>query len=422
MPCKSGNRNLPQLFEEMPVVPEKHVRPRKVLFFAEAVTLAHMARPAVLAGMLDPAEFEVVVARDARYVSLFPDLSVRQIDLYSVSTQEFVSALAKGSPLYGKEVLEHYIEDDLRVIDQEKPDIVVGDFRLSLSVSARLRNIPYVAIANAYWSPYAQLSYTIPEHPLNRILGVGQAEALFRAVRPIIFALHSVPLNRVRKRHGLKTLGLNLNRVYTDSDYVLYADIPSLVDMKDLPANHRYLGAVLWSPAHEYPAWWPDVDDSACNIYLTLGSSGRADLVPAIVDALADMPVKLLVSTAGQRALPLDSPNLFSAEYLPGEAAAGKSKLVICNGGSLTTYQAFSQSVPVLGIAGNLDQHLNMSAIEKRGAGIRLRTDQLRAACVRAAVLSLIEDDTYSTQAERLGEEMAEINVKENFSEFLRSI
>jgi len=395
---------------------------KKVLFFAESVTLAHMARPAVLAGLLRNTEFEAVIARSPRYVSLFPDLPAKQVDIFSISSAEFLEALAKGRPLYSAATIEHYVEEDLRLLDEEKPDVVIGDFRLSLSVSARLRGIPYIAIANAYWSPYSQAPYTIPEHPLTRLLGVLAAEALFKIVRPVVFAMHSMPLNKVRKRHGLKNLGLNLNSVYTDADYVLYADVPSLVEMKNLPDNHQFLGPVLWSPEHKYPDWWQEIDGSRPNIYLTLGSSGRSDLLPVVLDALKDLPVRLFVSTAGRSNLTVSAANIFTADYLPGEAAAGKSSLIICNGGSLTTYQAFSQGVPVLGIAGNLDQNLNMMAIERLGAGKRLRTDALRVEQVRTAVVELLEKDSYTQGAGKIRIDMKEMDIKRSLLGSLRSI
>ena len=121
----------------------------KILFVAEAVTLAHVARPAVLVQALDRDEYEVFFATDPRYNQLFPELSGFRYDIWSISSTEFLNALAKGSPLYSKHTLERYVEDDLKLIDQIKPDLIVGDFRLSLSVSARLRQIPYATISNA---------------------------------------------------------------------------------------------------------------------------------------------------------------------------------------------------------------------------------------------------------------------------------
>jgi UDP:flavonoid glycosyltransferase YjiC (YdhE family) len=397
-------------------------RRKKILFFAEAVTLAHIARPAVLAGVLDEEEFEVVLARDPRYDSLFPDLTIRQQDLYSIPSAAFLDALARGAPLYSADILEKYVEEDLRLIDREKPDIVVGDFRLSLSISARLRDIPYVAIANAHWSPYARPHYVIPEHPMTRLLGVPMADALFRAIRPAAFAMHSLPLNRVRRRYGLSSLGMNLNRVYTDADRILYADVPQLIKMVRLPDSHRFIGPVLWSPEHHYPDWWGALDRQVPTIYLTLGSSGRSDLLPTVVDAIRDMPIQILVSTAGLARGFTPAPNLFIADFLPGDAASRKASLVICNGGSLTTYQALAHSKPVLGIAGNLDQHLNMGGVEQLGAGIRLRTDRLSPGRVRQAVQTLLEEQDYAQCAGVLQKQIGEFDAGSRFTEVLRSV
>ena len=52
---------------------------------------------------------------------------------------------------------------------------------------------------------------------------------------------------------------------------------------------------------------------------------------------------------------------------------------VICNGGSPTCYQAFSAGVPVIGIASNLDQYLNMRAVENANAGVLIRPQQVRS-------------------------------------------
>ena len=55
------------------------------------------------------------------------------------------------------------------MIREVEPDVVVGDFRLSLSVSARVAGVPYLAITNAYWSPYARQRFPLPELPVVRM-------------------------------------------------------------------------------------------------------------------------------------------------------------------------------------------------------------------------------------------------------------
>ena len=147
----------------------------RVLFFAEAVTLAHVTRPVVLARGLDPARFEVTLASEPRYHTLWREPRVAVRPIHSIPAERFLEALARGRPLYDVDTLRAYVREDLEVIRDTAPDVVVGDFRLSLSVSARVAKVPYLAIVNAYWSPYAHRRFPMPELPITKTIGVACA-------------------------------------------------------------------------------------------------------------------------------------------------------------------------------------------------------------------------------------------------------
>ncbi|MDQ2694270.1 MAG: glycosyl transferase family 1, partial [Pseudomonadota bacterium] len=184
---------------------------------------------------------------------------------------------------------------------------------------------------------------------------------------------------------------------------VLYADIPGLVPTAPLPPNHHWLGPILWSPAVALPCWWEGLAADRPLIYVTLGSSGEGDrLLPIVFRALAELPVTVIAATAGRPLPAAVADNVRVADYLPGTEAAARSTLVICNGGSPTTQQALAAGVPVVGIAGNMDQHLNMLCLEDAGAGIRLRAGRLTADGLRAAVQRLLDDPAWRASAARL--------------------
>jgi UDP:flavonoid glycosyltransferase YjiC (YdhE family) len=381
-------------------------RPR-ILFVAEAVTLAHVARPFVLARSLEPDRCDICLACDPRYNKLLGPASFPLRAIHSIPTERFLEALAQGSPLYDAATLRGYVQEDLRLLEDFKPDVVVGDFRLSLAVSARRTGTPYVTLTNAYWSPYARQRYPLPEIPVARALGTTLGGFLFRTIRPFAFAYHTRPLNRVLREYGLPSLGLDLRRIYTEADYTLYADTPELLPTFGLPANHRYLGPVLWSPAGELPPWWKRVPADKPIVYVTLGSSGPGALLGRVLETLADLPVSVIAATAG-RAVPARVPaNAFLAEYLPGNEAAARAALVICNGGSPTTHQALAAGVPVLGLPANLDQYLNMQAVCRTGAGTVLRSGTVQAPELRATVERMLAQPTYATAARGLAESFA---------------
>ena len=363
---------------------------KKILFVAEAVTLAHVGRPLALAQLLDRQRYDVHFACAPGHEMFLQGSNLSTWSLDSIASAQFLAALAKGKPVYDTATLERYVLDDLRLLQMLRPDVVIGDFRLSLSVSARVAQVPYLSLINAYWSPYVKQHYRVPAIPLSRVLPIALANRLFNLVRPTAFALHSMPLNRVRAAYRLPSLGHDLRRIYTDADYVLYTDIPEMFPAHGLPATHSYLGPVTWSPPTGLPPWWDALPQGADIVYVTLGSSGQGALLPQVLRALAQLPLTVIAATAGNIDPGLLPDNARVANYLPGELAAQRARLVICNGGSPTSQQALAAGVPVLGIAGNLDQYLNMDGILRMGAGVLLRSDRLSEDGLRSAAMQLL--------------------------------
>ncbi len=376
---------------------------KKILFIAEAVTMAHVGRLIALARGLDPRRFEVHFACADGYDFCFADTHFSRWRIDSVSSEQFLATLAAGKPVYTQATLLRYVADDVRILNAVRPDLVVGDFRLSLSVSARLAAVPYVAVINAYWSPYVRQRYTVPSLPLTRFMPVALADSVFRLVRPLAFAAHAVPLNRVRAHFDLAPLGSDLRRVYTDADHTLYADLPELFRPIGMPASHSYIGPVLWSPPVAPPPWWHQLPEGKPLVYVTLGSSGQGRLLAPVLRALAHLPVTVVAATAGKEPAGQAPANAHVAAYLPGEAAARRARLVICNGGSPTSQQALAAGVPVLGIAGNLDQYLNMNGLIAAGVGALLRADRFHERTLRDTVKRMLADDAMAGGARRVG-------------------
>jgi UDP:flavonoid glycosyltransferase YjiC (YdhE family) len=377
---------------------------KKVLFVAEAATLAHVARPLVLSAALESGRFDLGFACDPRCKWLLRDFPGSYFPLSSMDSDHFLDALARGRPLYDDAILNRYVRDDLELLDEVRPDVVIGDFRLSLSISARLAGIPYLAISNCYWSPYWRPPrYIVPNIKLlTGILPLSLADVLFQLGRPIAFALHCGPLNRVRRRHGLPSLGRDLRRVYTDADHVFYADMAELFPGADLPANHQFIGPLVWSPPVPAPDWWDTVSRERPIVYLTLGSSGQAELLPAILRSLAALDITVIAATAGGKPPDAIPPNAFVAQYLPGGEAARRAGLVICNGGSPTCQQALAAGVPVIGIASNLDQFLNMDTIVRAGAGEIMRADRFSGPNLATLVTRILAGTGHAAAARKI--------------------
>ena len=378
-----------------------------VLFIGEGVTLAHVGRPIALANGLDPTRFEVNFACDERHRLWLADSPWPYKPLRSIGSDRFLRAVAKGGPLFDAKTLESYVAADLELIAQVRPDVIVGDFRLSLSISARLAKVPYVAISNAYWSPYARLRFPVPEHWTTRRFGLWPATAVFGLARPLFFAKFCAPFNAVRRKFGMTSLGSDIRRMNTDADRVVYADIPDMIPTTDLPESHRYIGPVLWSPTVALPAWWPAASNARDAIYVTLGSSGNERLMPMIVDAVAGLQRPVFLATAGHGVPPHLPANVYAADFLPGDVVVQRAQVVICNGGSPTSHQSLAAGVPVLGIASNMDQLLNMQAVVDYGAGLCLRADKVSRRSLRRMLTTLLSSEQYRAAALKASEAFA---------------
>jgi UDP:flavonoid glycosyltransferase YjiC (YdhE family) len=318
-----------------------------------------------------------------------PHVQWRSLD--AQSPEQFAKRLAAGRPLFSGPRLESYVAQDLELIASVQPEVVVGDFRLSLAASARLAGAPYISVSNAYWSPDRPLAAVRPTLDAFQGWPPGLADAAFRALAPAALRWHAKPVRQLLLRHGLPDIGADLRRAFTEADLTLYADLPSLFPGVAQTARARFMGPVAWEPPVAPPDWWNSVPNDAAAAYVTLGSSGDAETLARVTGWLGQLGFIVIAATAGRKELAGDGRGLFVADYLSGGGAARRAEIVVCNGGSPTTNQALTEGRPVLGLCSNLDQFLNMRAVQACGAGVALRADRLTRSAFEKAITMLRE-------------------------------
>lgn len=393
---------------------------RRVLFVVENITLAQVVRLRVLAAKLDPTRYEVHFASSEFNPILFQGTNFRQWVLHTIEPESALRALAKGERLYEARTLERYVEHELDLFERIKPDAVVGDFRLSLAVSAASKKIPCASLINAYWSPYARrATWPVPDHPIVKLVGPERAARYFPQAMPKVFAHFAAPLNALRKRFGLPVFE-SLQHSLCFGDLVLYPDLPELCPLEGAPPQHVFLGGVQWAPDVPLP---DDITgDPRPLVYATFGSSGELAALPALLAGLAGMELRVLLATAERVKLQGLPDNVQVASLLPGDRVAQRARFVITNGGSSTGYQALAAGTPVLGIPSNLDQYLAMTAIVAGGAGILLRSGTLRAEQVRAAAVRLLNSDAERERARHFSRAFAAFDCHARFASALRQL
>ena len=162
------------------------------------------------------------------------------------------------------------------------------------------------------------------------------------------------------------------------------------------------------------PAEWGD--PAAPLVYVSFGSvagsTGRFDaLYPAILEVLADLPVRVLITTGnGYDPARLDPwpANAWATQWWPQAAAMRDAALVVGHGGFGTTMTALAAGVPQLVLPlFSSDQFLNAERVQAVGVGARLLGGLDAVPAVSGAVRELLDQPRYAEAARRVAAEMA---------------
>ena len=333
-----------------------------ILFMAESITMAHILRPLMLAEILNKADNKIFFACSKKYQPWVEEKKLSYCEIYSLQTQTFQQRLSVGKTFLVHDEISDQVTEDLQLLQSLCPDVVIGDFRLSLGISARIANIPYLSIINSYWPRFDPKMMPVPDIPFFRFLGRKPSCFLFFWIRhwivPLILKNQVHDFNKVRREFGLPLLN-NVIDSYYDADYLLFADAEELIPPpKNFHTPWSYLGPLAGSLPCELPEWWPDLSPELPLVYINLGSSGRQELVPEIVEELKKLPIQIIVGSP--QLIPHIPGKVFSAAFLPGEKVCARADLIICNGGAPSVYQALLAGKPVIGITNNLDQRIGM--------------------------------------------------------------
>ena len=417
---------MPQLRspERTAITPQIRQKPR-ILFMAEDVSLSHVVRPLLLAGALDADRYDVHFATGRKHEHVVRASGLAFAEIETVPSEIFMGRAKKDKPIFNGGELCRSVEDDLRLFERLRPDLVVCDFRASATISADITNTPLAFLLNAHYGSYSSQPLPVLDTPLRPLLGKTLDSAFFKCVLPLVKRIHARPLNQARQAYGLEPL--NNIRQWIDwpkkcRSWYLYLDVPELSPTNNLPDNHHYIGPDMWSPNVALPPWWDDVPSDKPVVYLTLGYSGESSVLPTLFEVLSKMPVSVIFSSAGNPDCPPLPANAFAADFLPGHEACRRADLTICNGGKGTVYQSLNAGTPVLGIASNIDQYFTMGPVVEQGSGIALRARRLKRDDVVRSIDQLLHRDDYRASATRLQQVISQFDARDNFKSFLDSV
>jgi MGT family glycosyltransferase len=172
----------------------------------------------------------------------------------------------------------------------------------------------------------------------------------------------------------------------------------------DLPANVSYVGPRLDDPEWVEPWEPPAGDDPLVLVALSSGPQDQLALLRTVVDSLAGMPVRGVVTT-GNAIDPADvaaPAHVQVVRSAPHNRVLEQASAVITHGGHGTVVKTLAAGVPQLVVPMGRDQLDNATRVTARGAGVRVKPST-KPAVIAAALRGVLDDPAYRSAAERLG-------------------
>jgi MGT family glycosyltransferase len=379
---------------------------KTIAVFCDGGFLAHTTRSFEVGRALQRCfGHRVVFCCEGPYAHILRDAGFEVLPAFTVDreiTMKVAHSLLPPAFSWWKSICEQSVASDLEVMSAAKPDLVVGDFRWSLSTAARVARIPYVSVTNACWTDRFAHVVEMPEgHLMGKLLGQRLAQKAFPRFSLAMMRYGARGFSAVRKQHGLEPFDTLWKAI--EGDITLLADLPEFMPVvADTPPTFRYTGPLLWDANIGLPPWFSKLRKGRPTIYFTMGSTGDTRFFQEAVRVFGNTGYQVLITTGGLAEIVDPPPNVFVAKYAPGEALMAASDVVVSHGGNGTIYQALSCGVPIIGFPTIFDQEVNMRRVVALGAGVQMSNLTYDGTSLERVVRTVLGDPKYRERCRQL--------------------
>lgn len=354
-------------------------------------TLSHIGKCLSLRTTLEARGHEVLLAVSASRAATIERLGqTRYVQLPDI--QEADGATVPSLGWFRPQRFEACVRAEVDLLKRLRPDRVLGVFRFSGPLSARLAEVPYDALICGAMTPAC-----------DEVLGFAEGEPGAQEQAAALTFFRQAGARRLGP--ALKSLGLpaidDLWQLLAGQRTWLW-DFP---EFQPLPATpgYRHVGPLSWSG-------WPRARDTERlaqlrgPVALLAFGTGRVDprLLRHLIETLWLLGYSVALALGGQEAtdiLPPPSERLAIFDFLPADQALPQTALVVCHGGQMLIFEAMQRGIPVFVLPLQPEQAQNGRCLERLGCGQRLLRGQVyrggaldsERACLAQPVATLAE-------------------------------
>jgi hypothetical protein len=288
-----------------------------------------------------------------------------------------------------------FIAGERQALREIQPDLVIHSFWQVGSVAARMEGIPTISF--------------LPVPPSI-----------------VVDGLHKSRLGLVTQHNLTQAIidagweGEPPTTIYDQctADLTIINDLPQFYAGRELPPDIAITGPLF---AHGTYGTSMDrkllsiltADNGRPKILITMGSSGTKLAMLEAARAVATAATNnwnaiILASPAicridEIRQIVAENPGIyFTDEFVPALPIAEIADCVVTHGGQATIQTALAGGTPIVGVAMQMEQQINLDHVVAAGAGIRIASDQWRASTIQQAIKTILDDPTYRMRAQEI--------------------
>ncbi|MDR0647355.1 MAG: hypothetical protein LBF43_02870 [Puniceicoccales bacterium] len=329
--------------------------------------------------------------------------------------------------LIGTEALaKEMIRSEITAYDEIKPDIIMHGFWPIAGLARKMVKKEIPGIGFVPLPLVRDFFNALPDVPEQlKILSMFPKPLRLRLFRLIPdFIRNRVPILRQhnirRAAYALGWRGKKLVNVFDllNPDMMVVNDLPDYYDVNNFPANVKFTGPLFHIPDDKAPID-PEIMEvfdkksGVPRIFCTLSSAGSEEMLTEVINVFTfgqglnwnavilspHFPVEKARKLAGGR-----KGIYITDKFIPALKVNEMSDVTISHGGQGTLQTALYSGIPIIGIAAQQEQFINLANIESRGAGIRIPRGKWNAKNIQRAVFRVLTDVRYKESAMALGE------------------
>ncbi|GIJ93782.1 glycosyltransferase [Capnocytophaga stomatis] len=338
------------------------------------------------------------------------------------------------------DVAKNYLESEIAVYKELKPNIVLHGFYPIAGIAKRMvePHIPSIAF----------LPLPLTENYLNEIKAFPDELPMARLPKWLQrLVIKSIPLKMMLKNPALRhsiiaqaafDLGWKKNQPLRGtfdmlrSEHYLINDFPFFYKEQNYGENFLFTGAVYSetiSKKNDDPEIikWLSADNKRKKVFCTLGTSGDKHHLIEVIKVfnegegqqwsaiILSPPAICNIDEARQQ---VKNPNVYiTNQFVNAKEINQKADVVICHGGQGTLQTAITSGTPLVGIATQPEQQINLEHLSEFGMAKRISYWNWKASYIRQKVSKILSDSSYKEKAEALNKLSQTIPTKQLIGE-----